>query len=81
MIEQRRIPMKNLVKKPLSVLLSVFLCLTASSCEAAPPESETSETLETSAASDEAETSGIFLNLIIQTPDGTVYESADDGET
>lgn len=78
--------MQNLVNKPFSALLAVFLCLAASSCEAAPPEPEPAETSEPLAVSDEAqtdetETIGIFLNLIIQTPDGTVYESADDGET
>lgn len=77
--------MQKLINKPLSVLLFVFFCLSASSCEAAPS-SEMSETSETPTVPDEAqtdgtETIGIFLNLIIQTPDGTIYESADDGET
>ena len=77
--------MKNLVNQSLSALLAAFLCLAASSCEAAPPSgaAETSETptVPDKAQTDETETIGIFLNLIIQTPDGTIYESADDGET
>lgn len=73
--------MQNLVKKFLSALLSVCLILSASSCEAESTEPEPPAASETTAVSDEAEEMDIFLNIRIQTPDGTVYESADDGET
>lgn len=75
--------MKKPIGKALSALLALCLLFAVSACGTEPyaPEPSAPAPVSEETPPEGAEKTALFLNLTVETPDGTVYESADDGET